>query len=132
MMTRERYVTKGYLERKKKNHNTDYFGLEKAQNPAFENSQVTMQHRENVWHPYYEIKMEEEDLATVMRKNAKQQNETNAENKEMKELEKKIEDMTKQQSETEKGGAAGTIAAKKKFDVHEILRQKQVEEELEG
>jgi len=38
VMTRERYVTKGYLERKKKNPVFDFFGLQDRENPVFENS----------------------------------------------------------------------------------------------
>ena len=75
-MIREQYVTKGYVQRQKKNHLFDAFGILDEDNKAFHNSQVTTVHRENVWHPYYEIKIEEEDLATAFRNAQKEKNTT--------------------------------------------------------
>jgi hypothetical protein len=34
------------------------------------NSNITMVQRDNIWHPYYEIKLDDEDLGTKFRKNA--------------------------------------------------------------
>jgi len=33
---------------------------------------LTIVQRDNIWHPYYEVKLEEEDLGSKMRKNLEQ------------------------------------------------------------
>ena len=63
-------MTKDFFERRKKNPIKDAIGLESSNpGPIRDNAQITMIHRDNVWHPYYEIKVEEDDLGTRFRKN---------------------------------------------------------------
>ena len=60
-------VTKGYAQRQKRDPIFDAFGIGEGQEAIRGNHNITMLHRDNVWHPYYEIKTEEEDLGTKMR-----------------------------------------------------------------
>ena len=54
----KRKVTKGFLERQK----IKPFGIGKTDDDLRQNVNLTSIQRENVWHPYYETKLEEEDL----------------------------------------------------------------------
>ena len=60
-------VTKGYTERRKRDPIFDAFGVGEGDDAIRGNAHITMLHRDNVWHPYYEILTEEEDLGTKMR-----------------------------------------------------------------
>ena len=51
-------MTKGFEERKL----IKPFGIGKTEDDLRQNVNLTSIQRENVWHPYYEIKLEEEDL----------------------------------------------------------------------
>ena len=55
----KRNVTKGYLERQEKMRP---FGIGTNEDDLRQNVNLTSVQRENVWHPYYEIKLEEEDF----------------------------------------------------------------------
>jgi hypothetical protein len=54
----KRPVTKGILERE----NIKPFGIKTDYDSIRQNINLTSIQRENVWHPYYEIKVEEEDF----------------------------------------------------------------------
>ena len=60
-------VTKGYAERRKRDPIFDAFGIDGGDEAIRGNAHITMLHRDNVWHPYYEIQTEEEDLGTKIR-----------------------------------------------------------------
>ena len=45
------------------------FGAGKGNDNLRMNATITMNMRENIWHPHYEIKVEEEDLGAKYRKN---------------------------------------------------------------
>ena len=60
-------VTKGYAERKKRDPIFDAFGIDGGDEAIRGNAHITMLHRDNVWHPYFEIQTEEDDLGTKMR-----------------------------------------------------------------
>ena len=66
VLQRKRVVTKNYAERKKLNPTFSVFGagLGTGNDSLRMNATITMVQRDNTWHPYYEIKVEEEDLAT--------------------------------------------------------------------
>jgi hypothetical protein len=66
--TVKRLVTKGYLERK----NIKPFGIGKNEDDVRQNVNLTSIQRENVWHPYYEVKVEEEDFKDKIIKNQQQ------------------------------------------------------------
>lgn len=53
-----RRVTKGFLERQKMKP----FGIGTTDDDLRQNVNLTSIQRENVWHPYYETKVEEEDF----------------------------------------------------------------------
>ena len=55
----KRKVTKEYLERQAK---LRPFGIGNTEDDIRQNINLTSVQRENVWHPYYEVKLEEEDF----------------------------------------------------------------------
>lgn len=61
-------VTKGYLERAKK-PTTESFNCVHSEQDERLNVGLSQIQRDNIWHPYYEIKLEDEDLGTKFRKN---------------------------------------------------------------
>lgn len=65
-------VTKAYAERRKKAFDTEAFGVEKTADEIRNNIGLTIVQRDNIWHPYYEVKLEEEDLGSKYRKNLEQ------------------------------------------------------------
>ena len=66
VLQRKRVVTKNYAERKKLNPTFSVFGagLGTGNDSLRMNATITMVQRDNTWHPYYEIKVEEDDLTT--------------------------------------------------------------------
>ena len=66
----ERKITKGAQERRKLIPTFDAFGVGSGMESMRLNSNITMIQRDNIWHPYYEIKLDDEDLGTKFRKNA--------------------------------------------------------------
>ena len=95
---------------------------------------MTTVHRENVWHPYYEINIEEEDLATIYR-NAQKKTNDNAtvDGVKVSQIEAKLENMDKahrdekDQMQAEKTGDA--VPKKKVLNFAEVIAKKQAEEE---
>ena len=69
-------VTKGYTQRRAKKTN-EVFGVGNIPEEIRNNVGCTIPQRENIWHPYYEVKLEDEDLATKMKK-AQEQRRLNA------------------------------------------------------
>ena len=62
-------VTKAYNERKTKPLDVEsFFGVGCGQEEIKNNLGLTVIQRDNVWHPYYEVKLDEDDLGTRMRK----------------------------------------------------------------
>ena len=62
-------VTKDYVERKKKPTDKN-FGCGTGESDVRLNLGVSQIQRDNIWHPYYEIKLDDDDLGTKFRKNA--------------------------------------------------------------
>ena len=60
-------MTKGYAERRKRDPIFDAFGIGDGDDAIRGNAHTTMLHRDNVWHPYFEIMTEEDDLGTKLR-----------------------------------------------------------------
>ena len=54
------------------------------------NATITMVQRDNIWHPYYEIKVEEEDLGTKFRRGRETQ-QTREGEQEINEIQTKID-----------------------------------------
>lgn len=60
-----RHVSKGFMARKEKP--IAKFGIGSGFEAERGNCGLTMVQRDNIWHPYYEVKMEEADLAAQYR-----------------------------------------------------------------
>ena len=67
VLQRTRPVTKGYVERKKLCPVFDAFGVGKGNDNLRMNTTITMNMRDNIWHPHYEIKVEEENIVKTYR-----------------------------------------------------------------
>lgn len=65
-------VTKGYTQRKKKRPTDTVFGIENSAEEIRNNVGCTIVQRDNIWHPYYVVKLEEDDFRSKMRKNIEQ------------------------------------------------------------
>ena len=72
VLQRKRPVTKGYLERKKQVPTFSVFGAGKGNENLRANANITILWRDNIWHPYYEVKVDDEDLGTKYRKTMKE------------------------------------------------------------
>jgi hypothetical protein len=64
-LIKKRHVTKAFVERKAAV--VVKFGIGTGFEAERGNSGLTMVQRDNIWHPYYEVKMEEADLAAQYR-----------------------------------------------------------------
>ena len=60
-------LTPGFTARRQKDPIFDAFNIGSGDKAVKDNAQVSALHRENVWHPHYEIQTEEEDMATKIR-----------------------------------------------------------------
>jgi len=69
-------MTKGWEKRNKKQIG---FGIGQSLEEQRGNCGLTMVQRDNIWHPYYEIKLEEEDLGTRFRTQIAQKKDANIE-----------------------------------------------------
>jgi hypothetical protein len=85
-------VTKDYAERKKKNPTFSVFGtgMLSGDDSLRMNATITMVQRENTWHPYYEVKVEEEDIRSHFKSRAEVQK---AGQTEIIDIEKKIKEL---------------------------------------
>ena len=109
-------VTKGYAERRKKDPVFDAFGIGDGDDAIRGNVNITMLHRDNVWHPYYEIQTEEEDLGTKMRNRQADRRQNDVEGSEIAAIKNQLQDLEKnQRDENEARDAAAVGAPKKKF-----------------
>ncbi|CDW73487.1 nucleic acid-binding protein [Stylonychia lemnae] len=121
----KRRVTSGFIDRQK----IKPFGIGNSEDEVRQNVNLTSIQRENVWHPYYEIKVEEEDFKEKIQAKQKEKKEQEG-NLEIKELEKKIQALEEKerqeqqdQFELSQGGPK-----KKLFDFAAIQRQKKQDE----
>lgn len=90
-------VTKGYAERRKRDPIFDAFGIGDGDDAIRGNAHITMLHRDNVWHPYYEIRTEEEDLGTKMRNRQAEKRGNDVEGSEIAAIKASLEDLEKTQ-----------------------------------
>ena len=118
-------VTKAYAQRKKKDPVFDAFGIGEGQEAIRGNAHITMLHRDNVWHPYYEIKTEEEDLGTKMRARQAERRGQDNEGSEIQELKTAVQTLTNNQREANEARAdeAKGVQKKRTFDA-KALQQK--------
>ena len=94
VLERKCIVTKDYAERKKKNPTFSVFGtgMLTGDDSLRMNATITMVQRENTWHPYYEIKVEEEDLRSHFKSRAETAN-ARAGQTEIIDIERKIKEL---------------------------------------
>ena len=95
------------------------------------NSNITMVQRDNIWHPYYEIKLEDEDLGTRVRKNIEAKKEKNIDGEAIESLQAQLQQLdSNQRAENERkiAEASGVKkVAKKTFDMKAFAAKKEVE-----
>lgn len=86
----KRKVTKEYLERQAK---LRPFGIGNTEDDIRQNVNLTSVQRENVWHPYYEVKLEEEDFKEKYQRQRAEKRETEMMNKDIAEIESKLKSL---------------------------------------
>jgi len=116
-------VTKAYVERKKQNPTFSVFGAGKGNDNLRMNATITMVQRDNVWHPFYEIKCEDEDLGTKLRSRTAAVDGVSVEDAEIIRLRKEIEDKEKLGVENEKKSTENAPVKKKLFDMAAIAKK---------
>lgn len=80
-------MTKGFLERK----NIKPFGLGHNEDDLRQNVNMSAVQRENVWHPFYEIKVEDEDFREKLMKSKQEKKaEKSIQSSEIEEKEKQL------------------------------------------
>ena len=93
-------VTKGYAKRALKDPIFDAFGIGTGDDAIRGNQNITMLHRDNVWHPYFDLKQGgEEDLGTKMRNKQAEKRDGNVEGDEIAELKASVQNLEKNQRE---------------------------------
>lgn len=86
----KRKVTKEYLERQAK---LKPFGIGVTEDDLRQNVNLTSVQRENVWHPYYEVKLEEEDFKDKYQRQRAEKREAEMMNKDIQEIENKLKSL---------------------------------------
>ena len=117
-------VTKGYALRRKRDPIFDAFGIGGGDDAIRGNAHITMLHRDNVWHPHYEVQTEEEDLGTKIRnRQAEKRGNNDIEGADIAELKSAVENLEKNQRED---STLANVAGPKKrtFDVKALLAKK--------
>lgn len=124
-------VTQDYLKRREKPTN-ESFGTGSAIDEIRLNVGLTQIQRDNIWHPYYEIKLEEEDLASKFRKKIDQNREKQVDGAAIEDLQAKISQLDaveRAQKEKADAEASGIKAPKKKtLDMAAITRNLQAKD----
>lgn len=120
----KRKVTKEYLERRK----IKPFGIGTNEDDLRQNVNLTSIQRENVWHPYYEIKLEEEDFKDKYQKAQKEKKEKAMGNTEIEEIENKLKGLEEKERQDQKDQQDAAEGKKKGFDIKKIQDKKREEE----
>jgi gluconate kinase len=93
---------------------------------------LTSVQRENVWHPYYEVKLEEEDFKEKYQRQRAEKRETEMMNKDIAEIESKLkslEEKERQEAIMQMDAANGVV--KKTFNLKDLQARKREEEKFE-
>ena len=126
-------MTKEFLERRKKNPIKDAIGLESSNpGPIRDNAQITMIHRDNVWHPYYEIKVEEDDIGTRFKKNQDAKKEKDIDGAGVAAAMEQITNFDKAQKDQQEALESAQGPKKRIFDMNKIRQQKMQESAAGG
>ena len=124
----KRKVTKDYMERQQK---MSPFGIGVSEDDIRQNVNLTSVQRENVWHPYYEVKLEEEDFKEKYQRQRAEKRETEMMNKDIAEIESKLkslEERERQEQLTMQESANGE--KKKTYSLKATLDRKREEESI--
>jgi len=112
----KRRVTQGYEDRKK----IKPFGIGHNEDEVRQNINLTSIQRENVWHPYYEIKVEEEDFKEKIQAKQREKKEKAA-NQDIDELESKIKALEEKERQEAMAQSDGTADKKKTYNYQERI-----------
>lgn len=126
----KRHVTKDFYERQK----IKPFGIGVTEDDLRQNVNLTSIQRENVWHPFYEIKLEEEDFKEKYQRQQKEKKEKAMMNADIEEIENKLKSLEEKERQEQQMllDAASGVGEKKKFDMKKIAERKREEEKLEA
>ena len=131
----KRTVTKDFLERQQK---LKPFGIGATDDDIRQNVNLTSVQRENVWHPYYEVKLEEEDFKDkLQRQRLEKKAGADMMGGDIAELESKLKSLEEkerqeQQQILEAAQAASNADKKKVFNLKNIQDRKREEEKTEA
>jgi hypothetical protein len=122
----KRRVTKDYLERQQK---LKPFGIGVTDDDLRQNVNLTSVQRENVWHPYYEVKLEEEDFKEKYQRQRAEKREAEFMSKDIIEIETKLKSLEeKERAEQLAALDAANPEKKKTFNLKSLQERKREEE----
>ena len=127
----KRRVTKDYLERQLK---LKPFGIGTTDDDLRQNVNLTSIQRENVWHPYYEVKIEEEDFKEKLQRQRMEKREAEVQgSKDIVEIESKLKSLEEKERAEQMAMAESTGGEKKKtFNLKNLQDRKREEEKVEA
>jgi len=130
-------VTKGFTERKKEERVVGMaFGVDKNPEEIRNNVGVTIVQKDNIWHPYYEVKLEEEDLGTRYRKNMEQKKASAAvDGLAIEEIQQKLQQIEQTERDEKERALQKDLPQKpqkRTFDVKALFEAKKKQEEEEA
>lgn len=130
----KRRVTKDFLERQTK---LKPFGIGNNEDDLRQNVNLTSIQRENVWHPYYEVKLEEEDFKEKLQRQKREKKEADIMGGDIADIEgklKQLEEKERQEQQQLLDAANALIDGKKKgtFDLKKLQEKKREEEKIEN
>lgn len=129
-------VTKGYALRRAKAFDTEAFGVDKTADEIRNNIGLTIVQRDNIWHPYYEVKLEEEDLGSKYRKNLEQKKQLAAvDGQAIEEIQQKLLQIDQAERDEKTKAEQKDMpqkAPKRIFDMKALMEKKKAEDEIES
>ncbi|TNV82732.1 hypothetical protein FGO68_gene13571 [Halteria grandinella] len=130
----KRKVTKEYLERQAK---LKPFGFGTSDDDIRQNVNLTSVQRENVWHPYYEVKLEEEDFKEKLQRQKREKRDADVMGGDIADIEgklKQLEEKERQEQQALLDAASYASSDKKKplFDLKRLQERKREEEKQEA
>ena len=114
------------------------FGIGNTEDDLRQNVNLTSIQRENVWHPYYEVKLEEEDFKEKLQRQRKEKREADMMGGEIAEIEgklKSLEDRERQEQQQLLDAANASLNPDRKkggFDLKKLQDKKREEEKAEA
>ena len=124
----KRRVTKDYLERQQK---LKPFGIGTTDDDLRQNVNLTSVQRENVWHPYYEVKLEEEDFKEKLQRQRAEKREAEVMSKDIAEIESKLKSLEEKERAEQLAAAEAANPSKKTFNLKSLQDRKREEEKQE-